>query len=75
MYVGMCCCLQMTLLVRSVRDDVAENGLPADVVKKERDVADRNVYGIGRSDMIRDFARIVPYSQSVGVRGLQEVLR
>ena len=37
----------MGLLVRNVEDDVAENGSLAKV-KKQRDVADRNVYGIDR---------------------------
>ena len=46
------------LLVRSVRNDVAAWVL-ADVVKKERDVADRNVYEIDGSDIIRDSACII----------------
>ena len=55
MYVGMCRCLQMVL---KVQDDVAENGSLADV-KKERDVADRNVYRIDRSDTVRVSAYII----------------
>ena len=55
MYAGMCRCLQLVL---KVQDDVAENGSLADV-KKERDVADRNVYGIDRSDTVRVSAYII----------------
>ena len=54
MYEGMCRCLQMVL---KVQDDVAENGSLA--VKKERDVADRNVYGIDQSDTVRVSAYII----------------
>lgn len=58
MYVGMCRCLQIVYLARKVKDDVAENGSLTDV-KQQREVADRNVYGIDRSDTVKESACIV----------------